>query len=375
MNYFDNNATTPVSAEVLEAMTRVLREEYGNASSIHSAGQSARRLVEEARAEVALLIGAEAKEIVFTSGATESDNLAVFSAPAGHIVTTSIEHPAVLAACRERGDYTEVPVGRDGVVDPDDVTKALRPTTTMISVMHANNETGALQPVAEIAKIAREAGALFHSDGVHAAARVPIDVRALGVDLYSITGHKFYAPKGTGVLFVREGVAVKPRQFGGRHERGRRPGTENVAGVVALGRAAMWVLENLASEALRLAALRDRLENGILTRVTGTRVNAAGVARTPNTSNIAFERCDGEAMVIALDLAGFAVSSGAACASGAVTPSHVLSAMGLTAQEARTCLRFSLGRYNDEQQVDALIEAVAAIAARQRKLSPVTAHA
>lgn len=375
MFYFDHNATTPVSAEVLDAMLPALRDHFGNASSIHTPGQTARCLIDAARAEVAAMLGCEPKEIVFTSGATESDNLAVLGAPAGHVITTAIEHPAVLAACRERGNCTETPVGRDGVVDPDDIRKALRPDTALITVMHANNETGAVQPIEKIARIAKEADVLFHSDGVHAAGRLPVDVRALGADLYSITGHKFYAPKGTGALYVREGVPLRQRQFGGRHERERRPGTENVAGAVALGRAAQWVRENLAAEAPRLLALRDRLEQGLAARVPHIRVNSGAAARTPNTSNMAFDGIEGEAMVIALDLAGFAVSSGAACSSGAVHPSHVLTAMGLSSPEARSCLRFSLGRSNDEAQVDALIEAAAAAAARLRKLSPVYSHA
>ncbi len=371
--YFDHNATTPVSPEVLAAFTGALAEVYGNASSIHHYGQAAKRTLEESRREVAALLGADAGEIVFLSGGTEADNLAVFGAaraaakPRKHVVTTAIEHPAVLNACaqleREGVGVTYVAPGSNGVVDPDAVRRALRPETVLVSVMHANNELGTVQPVAEIARIAREAGALMHSDGVQAAARIPVNVATLGVDLYSITGHKFNAPKGIGALFTRKGVRLTPLQYGGHHERDFRAGTENVPGAVALGCAA-----RLASASP--AALRDRLERGILARIPAAAVNCAGAPRTPNTTSIRFDSIEGEAMVIALDLRGFAVSSGAACSSGAVEPSHVLTAIGLTREQAKSTLRFSLGRGNDEAQVDALIEAVAEAATHLRRLSP-----
>jgi cysteine desulfurase len=367
--YFDHNATTPVSPEVLEAFSGALAEVYGNASSIHHYGQAAKKKLEQARREVAALLNADPGEIVFVSGGTEADNLAVLGAvraagkPRKHVITTAIEHPAVLNACAQ--------LEREGVevsyAAPDQVPRALRPETVLISVMHANNELGTLQPVAEIARIAREAGVLMHSDGVQAAGRIPVDVRALGVDLYSISGHKMYAPKGIGALYVRKGVKLAPLLYGGHHERDLRAGTENVPGAVALGRAAAWARENPATG---LAALRDRLERGILERVPDTAVNGAGAPRIPNTTNIRFDGIDGEAMAIALDLRGFAVSSGAACSSGAVEPSHVLTAIGLTKEQARSSLRFSLGRQNDESQVDALIEAVAGAAAHLRRLSP-----
>jgi cysteine desulfurase len=383
--YFDHNATTPVSAEVLDALVPMLTEQFGNASSIHGFGQAAKQKMEGARREVGALLGCDAKEVVYTSGGTEADNLALFGvvrkggAAGKHVVTTAIEHPAVLSACsrleHEGAAVTVVPVGADGVVDPDEIRAALRPETVLISVMHANNETGALQPIPEIAKTAREAGVLFHSDGVQAAGRLPVSVRDLGVDLYTISGHKFSAPKGVGALYVREGVKLEPMLFGGRHERERRAGTENVAGAVALGAAARWLLTNVTAEGARLAALRNRLERGVLDRVPHTRVHAGAIARTPNTSNVAFEGIEAESMVIALDLAGFAVSTGAACSSGAVQPSHVLIAMGVPATEAKSSVRFSLGRTNDEAQVEALIEAVAAAATRLRKLSPTYSHA
>jgi cysteine desulfurase len=385
-HYFDHNATTPLSPEVLECVTRVLRECYGNPSSIHGAGQRARQAVEQARAQVARLLGCEPREIVFTSGGTESDNLALFGAvrrnggAAGkHVITTAIEHPAVLGACaqleREGATVTRLPVGRDGVVDAGDVRRALKPETALISVMHANNETGAVQPVEAICSIARQAGVALHCDGVQAAGRLAAEVAAWGVDLYSISGHKLNAPKGVGVLYVRQGMSLQALQYGGRHERERRAGTENVPGIAALGSAAEWLVENREEEARRLAGLRDRLETGILGNVSGTRVNAGAAARTPNTTNVLFEGVEGEALVIALDLAGFQVSTGAACSSGAVEPSHVLTAMGLSAAEARSSIRFSLGRGNDEAQVEALIEALTSAVARLRRRTAVHNHA
>lgn len=320
------------------------------------------------------------KEVVFLSGGTEADNLAILGTVRGrpsvqkHVITTSIEHPAVLNPCRQLEsadvEVTYVRVGSAGLVDPADVRRALRPETVLISVMHANNETGALQPIQEISALAKEAGVLFHVDGVQAAGKIPVDVRALGVDLYSISGHKFYAPKGLGVLYIKNGTKLMPIQFGGRHERERRPGTENVPGAVALATAAKAASNDLASECVRISALRDRLESGILARVPDSGVNAHAAPRTPNTTNIYFDGIQGEALVIALDLQGFAVSSGSACSSGAVEPSHVLLAMGLSRERARASLRFSLGRSNTEEQVDALIDAVAECAAQLRRLSP-----
>jgi cysteine desulfurase len=289
------------------------------------------------------------------------------------LITSTIEHPAVLSVCRELESegvaVTYVPVGASGVIAVDDVRRALRPDTVLISIMHANNEVGTVQPVREIAAVASEAGVLFHSDGVQAAGKLAIG--GLGADLYSISGHKFGAPKGIGALYVRDKVKLAPLMHGGKQERERRPGTENVPGAVAMGRAAEWVVSNLAEEAVRIAHLRDRLERGILGIVPGARVNCGASERTPNTSNIQFDGIEGEAMVIALDLKGFAVSSGAACSSGAVEPSHVLTAIGMSREDARSCLRFSLGRQNDELQVDALVGAVVESAAHLRRLSPV----
>ncbi len=384
--YFDHNATTPVSAEVLETLVETLRDVYGNASSIHHQGQMAKQRLESARRQIAALINAQPREIVFVSGGTEADNLAIFGTVRystkrdKHVITTAIEHPAVLAACaqleREGIDVTRVPVSSQGVVDPGDVRGALRPDTILVSVMHANNETGTLQPIAEIAKIAHEAGVAFHSDGVQAAGKVPVDVQALGIDLYSISAHKIHAPKGVGALYVRKGVRLGAIQFGGHHERDRRPGTENVPGVAALGRAAEWLATHQAEETERIRGLRDRLESSILARVQGSAVNGHAAPRIPNTSNVFFDGVQGEAMVIALDLKGFSVSSGSACSSGTVEPSHVLKAMGLSSERARGCARFSLGRENSEEQVDALVEAVAATVAHLRHVSPACeAHA
>ncbi len=381
--YFDYNATTPVSPEVLDTMVSCLGQVYGNASSIHHFGQVAKQRLEAARRQTAALIGCHAREIVFLSGGTEADNLALFGTvrqAAGHsrhIITTAIEHPAVLGACaqleREGATVTYVPVGSDGLVDPGDIRRALRPETVLVSVMHANNELGTVQPIAEIAAITREAGVYLHADGVQALGKIPVDVAALGVDLYSITGHKIYAPKGVGALYVRQGTRLGAIQFGGHHEHDRRPGTENVPGAAAFGCAAELAGAHLEATTPRIAGLRDRLEAALLERIPHTGVNGSRAARTPNTTNIYFDYLEGEALVIALDLRGFAVSSGAACSSGAVEPSHVLTAIGLPADRARASIRFSLGRDTTAEQVDALIEAVAASVAHLRRLSPVAA--
>jgi cysteine desulfurase len=384
-SYFDHNATTPVSPEVIQAMMGCLADVYGNASSIHHFGQLAKQRLETARRQLAALAGCQPQDIVFTSGGTEADNLALFGVvrhakrPQKHVVTTAIEHPAVLNACaqleREGVAVTYVRVGSSGVVDPDEVRRALRPSTMLVSTMHANNELGTVQPLAEIARITREAAIYLHSDGVQALGKFPVDVAALGVDLYSMSGHKIYAPKGVGALFVRKGTRMSSILFGGHHERERRPGTENVPGAVALGCAAEYAARHLETSQAELCALRDRLEAGILTRIPDTGANGARERRTPNTTNIYFDGIDGEALVIALDLRGFAVSTGAACSSGAVEPSHVLTATGLTPERARASIRFSLGRSNTIGQVDALIEAVEDSVRHLRTISPrVAAH-
>ena len=377
--YFDHNATTPVAPEVQEALVSCLGQVYGNASSIHYFGQGAKRQLEAARRQIASLIHANPAEVVFTSGGTEADNMAVLGVvrasghPAPHVIASAIEHPAVLGPCaqlgREGASVTMLRVGASGVVNPDDVRNALRPESALVSIMHANNELGTVQPIAEIARIAREAGVPLHVDGVQALGKIPVDVEALGVDLYSMSGHKLYAPKGVGALYVRKGTRMAPISFGGHHERDRRPGTENVPGAVAFGAAAQLAAERLTDEANRLAVLRDRLENAILDRTPGTGINGARWNRLPNTSNIYFDGIDGEALVIALDLRGFAVSTGAACSSGALTPSHVLTAIGLSADRARASMRFSLGRGNTADQVDALVEAIGASVTHLRRIS------
>jgi len=379
--YLDHNATTPVLPAVLEAMTTVFRDDFGNASSVHVFGQAAKRRLEEARRQVAHALGAQPNEIVFTSGGTEADNLAILglvrydTRPVKHVITSAIEHPAVLETCaqleREGVEVTRVPVNSQGLVDPDDVRRALRRETVLITIMHANNELGTIQPIAEIARLAREAGVWMHSDGVQALGKTPVDVNELGVDLYSISAHKIYGPKGVGALFVRQGVPLGRIQFGGHHERDRRPGTENVPGAVGLAAAVSLMQSDFEQETARLARLRDRLEHGILERIPNVSVNGRGAPRVPNTSNICFRGVDGEALLIALDLAGFAVSSGSACSSGASEPSHVLTAIGLDRKDARASLRFSLGRLNTEDQIEALIEAVAEAVARLRALAPV----
>lgn len=372
--YFDHNATSPVAPEVLRDLTDSMAVIYGNASSIHHFGQAAKQRLEAARRAVAARLGCTDREIVFTSGGTEADNLAVFGVARRptrsprHVITSVIEHPAVLNACsqleREGVEVTWLPAGSDGLIRLEDVRRALRPGTLLVSIMHANNETGVLQPVKEIAALAHKAGAIFHCDGVQVGGRLPVNVRELGVDLYSISGHKFGGPKGVGALYVRKGVDLAALFHGGHHERDRRAGTENVAGAGALGKAAA-----LEFDWQQLAELRDRLECGILNRVPGTAVNGAE-NRVQNTSNIRFEGIGGEAMVIALDLRGYAVSSGSACSSGAVEPSHVLLSMGLTPAEARSSVRFSLGPGNTLEQVDGLVEAVVESAAHLRRISP-----
>ncbi|SRR5579871_618720 len=375
--YLDYNATTPVRPEAAAAMMPFLCEEFGNASSIHRWGQRARAAVEDARAKVAELVGGRPSEIVFTSGGTESDNLAIFGAVSdgAQVVTTAIEHHAVLNAVealeRQGTAVTFVRVGRSGVVDPCDVATAMRDDTALVSVMLANNETGTIEPVCEIARLAHGRGVLMHTDAVQAAGKIPIDVRALGVDLLSISGHKIYAPKGVGALWVRKGVRVRPQIFGGRHERERRAGTENVPGIVAMGEAADLARRELATEPARIAALRDCLERGVIERVPHVTVNGDPARRVPNTTNLTFEGIEGEALVIALDLQGISCSTGAACSSGAIEPSHVLTAMGLKPEDARATLRVSLGKQTTEADIARVLEILPGVVARLRAISPV----
>jgi len=376
--YLDNNATTPVLPEVFRAMSPYLGERFGNASSIHSHGQETRAAVEQARESVASLLGCRPAEIVFTSGGTEADNLAIagLMQPGDHIITSTIEHHAVLHACKhleEAGcEVTYVPVDGLGLVHPDDVRSSLRPNTKLISIMIANNETGVLQPVEEIGKIAAESGILFHTDAVQAAGKVTIDVNRIGCHALSISGHKMHAPQGVGALYVRKGTRLQPLFYGGRHERSRRAGTENVPGIVALGKAAELAVHGFECDGnQKMCVLRDRLEQGILAQVEGAGVNGGRAPRVPNTSNIYFDHIDGEAMVIALDLKGLAVSTGAACSSGAIEPSHVLIAMGATPDRARASIRFSLGKQTTGEEIDFALALAPETAARLRELSPV----
>jgi cysteine desulfurase len=387
--YLDFNATTPVEPEVLDSMLPYFSAEFANAASIHTPGQRARAAVETAREQVAALIGARPQEIVFTSGGTESDNHAIFgivsssftsftsstsSTSYRHIITTAIEHEAVLNACqaleKEGARVTYLPTDREGLIGLDELRRAIRPETVLITIMHANNELGTVQPLEEIGRIAKAADVYFHTDAVQSAGKTPIDVNALLVDLLSLSGHKLYAPKGIGALYVRGGTRLRQLLYGGHHQRGFRPGTENVAGIVGLGKAAGIARKSLAQDAQRISALRDKLQQGLLQRVPQSRVNGGAAPRTPNTTNLVFPGVEGEALLIALDLKGLACSTGAACSSGAVEPSHVLTAIGLPPEEARASLRFSLGRHTTSADVDFALNVVPAAVAQLRELSP-----
>jgi cysteine desulfurase len=378
--YLDYNSTTPVDRAVLDAMLPYFADNFGNASSIHSSGQRGRSAVDAARDSVAALIAAKTAEIVFTSGGTEADNLALFGSVAAsnhsrkHIITTAIEHHAVLNAAQaleKQGiDVTYVPVGASGIVDPQDVRRALRPETILISVMHANNELGTIQPIEEIGRIAAEADVYFHCDAVQSAGKLPLDVNRLGVDLLSISAHKIYGPKGVGALYVRAGTPLEPQFHGGHHERDRRPGTENVPGIVGFGKAAELARMRLTTDSARIESLRDRLEEMLVSSLASVRVNGDRSRRVPNTTNLAFTAAGGEALVIALDLRGVACSTGAACSSGAVEPSHVLLAIGLSPDEARSSLRFSLGRTTTAAEIDRAADIIPPAVERLRALSP-----
>ncbi|MFZ1129380.1 MAG: cysteine desulfurase family protein [Terriglobales bacterium] len=374
--YLDSNATTPVLPEVLDAMRPYFSEHFGNASSIHHHGQETRSAVERARESVAALFQCRASEIVFTSGGTEADNLAIFglAQPGDHVITSTIEHHAVLNACKHLEamgcTVSFVPVDRRGLIDPEDVRRSVRPNTKLISVMFANNETGVVQPLAEIGKIAAEAEVYFHTDAVQAAGKIPIDVHAIGCDLLAISGHKFHATQGVGALYVRKGTELEPMLYGGRHERSRRAGTENVPGIVGLGKASELARTGFdRHDDQKMAAARDRLERELL-KLEATGLNGEDAPRVPNTTNIYFDGIEGEALVIALDLKGLAVSTGAACSSGAIEPSHVLLAMGLRPHRAKASIRFSLGKQNTSEDVDFALGAIPETVARLRDLSP-----
>jgi cysteine desulfurase len=387
--YLDHNATTPVEPEVLQAMLPYLSGEFGNAASIHTPGQRARAAVEMAREQVAALIGARPQEVVFTSGGTESDNHAIFGIVRGgsaaaaasgaqkeakHVITAQIEHEAVLNACqaleKEGFAVTYLPVNSSGLINVAELRDAIGPETALISVMHANNELGTVQPLEEIGKLAAQNDIYFHTDAVQSAGKIPIDVASLGVDLLSISGHKFYAPKGIGALYIRSGTRLRQLLYGGHHQRGFRPGTENVPGIVGLGKAAELARRALEEDASRVSLLRDELERSLLARIPHARANAAAAPRTPNTTNITFPGIEGEALIIALDLKGLACSTGAACSSGSVEPSHVLTAIGLPPEEARASIRFSLGRHTSPVDVAFALEAIPGAVAQLRQLSP-----
>jgi cysteine desulfurase len=378
--YFDHNATTPLHPEAAALMARVHTEDFGNPSSVHYYGQRAKAILDEARSAVAGLVGGEPSEIVFTSGGTEADNFAIRGVaeslePTGrrHLIATTIEHEAVLntlkALARRGWRTTLVPVDGNGLVDPARVVEAIADDTALVSVMHANNEIGTIQPVAEIAAGARARGVLVHTDAVQSVGKIPVDAQALGVDLLSLSAHKFNGPKGVGALWIRRATRLTAILTGGRHERSRRAGTENVAGIAGLGAAANVVRGKLATEPARLAALRDRLEAGVLAGVPGTAVNGARDPRVANTTNISFDGVEAESLLIALDLAGVAVSTGSACSSGTLEPSHVLRAMGFPPHRTQNSIRFSLGLGNTEAEVDHVVSILPGIVGKLRSLT------
>lgn len=378
--YFDYNATTPLAPEVADAVAAATRDLFGNASSVHHFGQQAKASLDDARSATASLVGGDPSEIVFTSGGTESDNSAIRGAaealePTGrrHLVASAIEHEAVLNTLKALGRRgwrtTLVPVDRSGIVSADRLREFIADDTALVSVMHANNEIGTVQPVAEIASIAHERGALMHTDAVQSTGKIGVDVRALGVDLLSLSAHKFNGPKGAGALWIKRGTRLQAILTGGKHERNRRAGTENVPAIVGLGVAARLAADKLASEGRRVAALRDRLEEGILAGVPGTAINGARAPRVPNTTNISFDHVEAESLLIALDLEGVAVSTGSACSSGTLEPSHVLRAMGHSAHRTQNSLRFSLGLFSTEEEVDRVVDLLPCLVEKLRGLS------
>ncbi len=378
--YFDYNATTPPSPEVVDRVASATRDLFGNASSVHHFGQQAKASLDDARSAVARLIKADPSEVVFTAGGTESDNFAIRGAADAaevsgrrHLVASAIEHEAVLntlkALAKKGWRTTLIPVDQSGVVSPDRVREAMADDTVLVSVMHANNEIGTIQPIAEIAALAHERGALMHTDAVQTVGKIAIDVRAMGVDLLSLSAHKFNGPKGAGALYIKRGTRLQPILTGGKHERNRRAGTENTPAIAGMGVAALQALQKLDAEAARLAPLRDRLEAGILASVSGTAVNAGASPRVPNTTNISFERVEAESLLIALDLEGIAVSTGSACSSGTLEPSHVLKAMGFPVHRTQNSLRFSLGLFSTDDEVDRVIAALPRLVEKLRSLT------
>jgi cysteine desulfurase len=377
--YLDNNATTRIAPEVLEEMMPYLTDHYGNPSSMHTFGGRLHRKVEEARAKVAALLGASAEEIIFTSCGTESDNTAINSAVESlprkkHIITTRVEHPAVLNFCQHLGRkgyrVTYLPVGGTGLLDMDLLLHALDEDTAVVSIMHANNETGVLFPISQIAAVLQERGFLFHTDAVQAVGKVPIDVKQLGVDMLTLSGHKLHAPKGVGALYVRKGTRFNPYIIGGHQERGRRAGTENMASIMGLGKAAELAMKHLEEEGLYLSRLRDKLEASLLKCCPNVRVNGDTGNRLPNTTNISFEYVEGEAILLRLNEYDICASSGSACSSGSLEPSHVLRSMGVPFTAVHGSVRFSLSRYNTEAEIDKVIDVMPGLIRELRVLSP-----
>jgi cysteine desulfurase len=378
--YFDYNATTPLAPGVIDTVVQATREQFGNASSVHHFGQQAKALLDDARSAIAALIDADPSEVVFTSGGTESDNFALRGAaealePTGrrHLIASTIEHEAILntikALTRRGWRTTLLPVDQSGVVQSERLREIVTEDTAIVSVMQANNEIGTIQPIAELAQIAHERGALMHTDAVQSVGKIPVDVRTLGVDLLSLSAHKFNGPKGAGALWIKRGTRLQPILTGGKHERNRRAGTENVPAIAGMGTAATLARGKLLSEASRVGALRDKLEAGILAAVSGTVVNGASPSRVPNTTNISFDRVEAESLLIALDLEGIAVSTGSACSSGTLEPSHVLRAMGFPAHRTQNSLRFSLGLFSTEEEVDRVIEVLPRLVEKLRGLT------
>ena len=384
--YFDYNATTPLAPEVAEAVAVATRDLFGNASSVHHFGQQAKAALDEARSAIAALVRADPSEIVFTSGGTEADNFAIRGAADAlessgrrQIIASAIEHEAVLntlkSLARRGWQTTMLPVDQTGIVSPDRLRELLTDTTALVSVMHANNEIGTIQPIAELATIAHARGALMHTDAVQTVGKIPVDVRALGIDLLSLSAHKFNGPKGAGALWIKRGTRLQPILTGGKHERNRRAGTENVPAIVGMGVAARLAAAKMAAESARVAALRDRLEDGILRGVPGTAVNGDPRSRVPNTTNISFDHVEAESLLIALDLDGVAVSTGSACSSGTLEPSHVLRAMGYPAGRVQSSLRFSLGLFSTAEEVDRVITLLPRLVDKLRGLTRKTAVA
>jgi cysteine desulfurase len=377
MIYLDHSATTPVDPRVFEAMKPFLTEQFGNPSSVYRAGQDVRRAVEDAREKIAGLLGARPKEIIFTSGGTESDNASIkgvaLNRGSGHIITSRIEHPAVLKVVgwleKQGFEASYVPVGSDGLVDPEEVKKSVREDTTIISIMHANNEVGTIQPIEEIAAVAHERGVVFHTDAVQTFGKLPIDVEEMGIDLLSLSAHKIYGPKGTGVLYIRKGTKLEPCVHGGHQEWGKRGGTENVAGIVGLGKAAEIAMAEMEADEKRIRSLRDRLEAGLAGKITDMLLNGHREKRLYSLANICVKFVEGEAMLLRLDYEGIAASSGSACTSGSLEPSHVLLAMGLPAEIAHGSLRFSLGKANTAEDIDKVIEVLPPIVEKLRAMS------